>query len=218
MKALLVVDMQNDFMPGGALPVSQGNEIIPVINEIVHYPFDLVVATKDWHPADHACFYTNHAGKKAGDHINLGGLDQILWPEHCLQGTSGAEFAPGWDTTQVNKVIHKGTNPFIDSYSAFFDNGHRQSTELENYLREKGVNEVFIAGVATDYCVKFSVLDALQVGFKTFVIIDACRGIDLKKGDSENAILKMRQGGAIILSFKDLKRLLEESNKGHSML
>jgi nicotinamidase/pyrazinamidase len=217
-KALLLVDIQNDFLPGGALAVRNSDELIPLINEIIHYPFEIVVATKDWHPADHGSFASNHAGKQPGDHINLGGLDQILWPVHCVQGTRGAEFAPGWDTTEVNKVIYKGTDPLIDSYSIFYDNGHRKSTSLENYLREKGVNEICVVGLATDYCIKYSVLDALQLGFRPFVLVDACRGIDINPGDSERALAVMREGGAVLLSVKDLKGLLEVEKKGLQQL
>ncbi len=157
--------------------VKEGDAILPLINEMIHYPFDLVVATKDWHPLEHASFANNHKGKEVGNHINLGGLDQILWPAHCVQGTWGAEFAHGWETVKIDKVIYKGTDPFVDSYSAFYDNGHRRSTNLESYLREKGVDKLFVVGLATDYCVKFSVLDAMQLGFHAYVIVDACRGV-----------------------------------------
>ncbi len=213
-KALILVDIQNDFMPSGSLPVKNGDQILPLINEIVHYPFDLIIATKDWHPTDHGSFANNHEGKAVGEHINLGGLDQILWPVHCVQGTQGAEFSPGWDSTQVDKVIYKGTDPLIDSYSTFFDNGHRKSTGLEHYLREKGVKDVFFAGLATEYCVKYSVMDALQLGFRPYVILDACRGINIDPKDVEHSILSMRAGGAAFLSVKDLKSLLEAEKKG----
>jgi nicotinamidase/pyrazinamidase len=213
-KALILVDLQNDFMPGGALAVKTGDEIIPLINAIIHYPFDLIIATKDWHPPEHGSFANNHEGKVPGDHINLGGLDQVLWPIHCVQGTKGAEFAAGWDTTEVDKVVYKGTDPLIDSYSTFYDNGHRKSTGLENYLREKGVKDIFIAGLTTDYCVKYSVLDALQLGFRPYVILDACRGVNLNAKDSERSVAIMREGGAIILSVKDLRDLLEAERKG----
>lgn len=218
MKVLLLVDIQNDFLPGGALAVKNGDAILPIINEIVHYPFDLIVATKDWHPNDHGSFANNHEGKNLGDHINLGGLDQVLWPAHCVQGTWGSEFAPGWDSSTVDKVIYKGTNPLIDSYSAFYDNGHRQSTGLENYLREKGIKEIFIAGLTTDYCVKYTALDALELGFRPYVIADACQGVNLQPGDAEKAIQEMQTAGAILLSFKDLKDLLEAEDKGHQAL
>ena len=218
MRALLLVDLQNDFLPGGALAVKEGNAILPLINEMIHYPFDLIVATKDWHPHEHGSFAHNHEGKKPGDHINLGGLDQILWPAHCVQGTWGSEFASGWDTTIIDKVIYKGTDPLIDSYSTFYDNGHRKSTGLEDYLRDKGIKEIYIAGLATDYCVKYSALDALQLGFRPYIIVDACRGVNLQADDVEKALATMREGGAVLLSFKDLKGLLEAEDKGYQVL
>jgi nicotinamidase/pyrazinamidase len=203
MKALLIVDLQNDFLPGGALEVKSGEEIIPIINKLVHFPFDIIVATKDWHPSDHRSFANNHH-KKPGEHINLAGIDQILWPAHCIQGTKGSEFSKGWDTTCIDKVIYKGTDPMIDSYSTFFDNGHLKKTGLESYLKEKGVNEIYIAGLATDYCVKYSVLDSLQLGFITHVIIDACRGVNLHKDDSKEALQQMQRAGANLITFGDL--------------
>lgn len=213
-KALIVVDVQNDFVPGGSLGVPEGDLIIPLINELVHYPFDLIIATNDWHPQEHGSFATNHQGKKPGDHIQLGGLDQILWPPHCVQATWGAEFAPGWDTTQIDKIIYKGTDPLIDSYSIFYDNGHRKTTGLEIYLREKGVHEIYLAGLTTEYCIAYSVLDALQLGFRPYVILDACRGVNLQTGDTQKAIQKMEKAGAIILSFKEVKDLLDKDRKG----
>ncbi len=208
MKALLLIDIQNDFLPGGALAVEEGDRIIPIINEIIHYPFDLIIASKDWHPHDHMSFADNHEGKNVGDHIHLAGLDQILWPAHCVQGTIGSEFAPGWDTTQVDKVIYKGMDPLLDSYSVFYDNGHLHSTGLENYLKEKGVKEIYIAGLATDYCIKFSALDASELGFQVFVILDACRGVNLQPHDIEKACEKMRFAGAALISCRDLKNFL----------
>ncbi len=216
MKALIIVDIQHDFMPGGALAVPKGDEVIPVINELIHYPFDLIVASKDWHPFDHGSFASTH-GKKPGEHIQLAGLDQILWPVHCVQGTLGAEFAPGWDSTCLDKIVYKGTDVYIDSYSIFYDNGHRKSTGLELYLREKFVKDIFIAGLATDYCVKYSVLNALELGFHTYVITDACRGIDLQAGDSEEAFQMMYQGGAVLLSIKDLNDLLADEKRGQEL-
>lgn len=218
MKTLLLIDIQNDFLPGGALPVKEGEAILPIVNEIIHYPFDLIVATKDWHPTEHASFANNHEGKKPGDHINLGGIDQTLWPLHCVQGSWGSEFASGWDTTLVDKVVYKGTDPLIDSYSTFYDNGHRKSTGLENYLREKGVKEIFIAGLATDYCVKYSALDAIGLGFLPYIIVDACRGVDLNPNDSKKALTTLSEKGAMLISFKDLKGLLERKNKAQQLL
>lgn len=210
--------MQNDFLPGGALGIKKANEIIPLLNEVIRYPFDVIVASKDWHPADHGCFASNHEGKKQGDHINLGGLDQILWPVHCVQGSWGAEFAPNWDTTKIDKVIYKGTNPLIDSYSTFYDNGHGKSTGLENYLEDRGIKEIFILGLATDYCVKYSVLDALKLGFRVYVVADVCKGVNLQPEDSEKALALMHQWGAVLLSVKDLQDLLEGENKGLQVL
>ncbi len=202
-KALLLVDLQNDFMPGGALPVQHGNEIIPLVNQLIQGSFDLIVATKDWHPSDHGSFADNH-GKSPGEHVNLAGLDQILWPRHCVQGSHGSEFASGWNTTKIDQVIYKGIERDIDSYSTFFDNGHFRSTGLENYLKEKGIKDIYIAGLATDYCVKYSVLDALQLGFNTYVIIDACRGVNLKPNDSQEAFESMHKAGANLIWFKDV--------------
>lgn len=214
MKALLLVDLQNDFFPGGAFPVSHGDEIIPIIKEIVHYPFDLIVATKDWHPADHGSFANNHAGKKVGSHIHLAGIDQALWPAHCIQGTWGSEFAPGWDSTEIDKIVYKGTDSNIDSYSTFYDNSERRTTGLEIYLRDKSVKEIYVAGLATDYCVKYSVLDAIRLGFLPYVIVDACRGINLDKNDSHHALQVMQKAGAVLLPFHELRGLLDSQSKG----
>jgi nicotinamidase/pyrazinamidase len=212
MRALILVDLQNDFMPGGALAIPDGHRVIPLINEIIYYPFDLVIASKDWHPADHSSFADTH-GKQPGEHMQLAGLEQILWPTHCVQGTQGAEFAPGWNLLEIDKIIYKGTDPLIDSYSIFFDNGHRKSTGLEDYLKEKGIKDLFIAGLATDYCVKYSVLDALQLGFRPYVILEACRGINLKPEDTQHALQIMRNEGALLLSIADLKDQLKNDRQ-----
>lgn len=214
MKALLLVDLQNDFLPGGALPVLHGDEIIPIIQEIIHYPFDLIVATKDWHPSNHGSFANNHVDKKIGEHINLVGIDQVLWPAHCVQGTWGSEFAPGWESTEIDRVFYKGTDPNIDSYSIFYDNSERRTTGLENYLREKSIKEVYVAGLATDYCVKYSVLDAIRLGFQPYVIVDACRGINLDENDTHKALQVMQMAGAVLLPFRELRLLLESQSKG----
>ena len=203
-RALILVDLQNDFMPGGALPVPAGDEVVPLANALARGPFDFVVATQDWHPPDHASFAANHPGKKPGDVIELHGAPQILWPVHGVQGTPGAEFAPGFDTSGVERVFHKGTEPTIDSYSTFFDNLHRRSTGLADYLRQKGIDTVYLAGVATDYCVRYSALDARQLGLETFVILDACRGIDLEPGDIERAVEEMRAAGVHIVTSRDV--------------
>lgn len=194
MKALILVDIQNDFVPGGALPVAEGDQIVPVVNAL-QPKFELVVATQDWHPPNHGSFAANHPGTKPGDVIELHGLSQILWPVHCVQGTPGAEFVASLDLTRVEKVFHKGTDPGIDSYSGFFDNGHRKATGLGDYLKQRGVSEVYVAGLATDYCVKFTALDARQLEFDTYLVTDACRGVNLNPGDVERAVDEMRAAG-----------------------
>lgn len=204
MKALILVDIQNDFLPGGALAVPHGDEVIPVANRI-QPAFELIVATRDWHPADHGSFAASHPGRQPGDVIDLDGLRQILWPVHCVQHSRGAEFAPGLDASRIEHVFFKGTDPQIDSYSGFFDNGHRQSTGLGEYLQQQGVDAVYLAGLATDYCVKFSALDALRLGFDTFVIVDGCRGIDLLPGDMERALDETRGAGATLIMSESIQ-------------
>ena len=202
MKALILVDLQNDFCPGGALAVSEGDEVIPVANSL-QPKFELVVATQDWHPADHGSFATNHEGTKPGDVIDLDGLEQVLWPTHCVQGTPGAELHPELDRDRIARVFQKGTDPAVDSYSGFFDNGLRRATGLGDYLKEKGVAEVHVCGLATDYCVKFTALDAVRLGFKTFLIEDACRGVDLKPGDVGKAVAEMRGAGVKAVAARE---------------
>jgi nicotinamidase/pyrazinamidase len=199
MNCLILVDIQNDFVPGGALAVPQGDEIVPVVNRL-QPRFDLVVATQDWHPADHGSFAVNHPGRQPYDEIELAGLPQTLWPAHCVQGTRGADFVPGLDRSRWARVFVKGTDPKIDSYSGFFDNGHRQATGLGEYLREKGVTEVYVVGLATDYCVKSTVLDALQLGFRTWLIEDACRGVNVRPGDVAAAVEATKAAGAKIVT------------------
>jgi nicotinamidase/pyrazinamidase len=198
MRALLLIDVQNDFLPGGALGVAGGDEIIDPINRMLP-DYGMVLATQDWHPADHGSFAAQHPGWNVYDVIDLGGIPQTLWPVHCVQNTGGALFAPGLDTTRITRVFPKGLDPLIDSYSAFYDNGHRRETGLAGWLRERGVTTLDVCGLATDYCVKFSVLDALAEGFAVKVILPACRGVDLSKGDVERAIYEMRQAGATIV-------------------
>ncbi|MGA8165147.1 MAG: bifunctional nicotinamidase/pyrazinamidase [Waddliaceae bacterium] len=197
MTALIVIDVQNDFLSGGALPVKKGDRVISPINRLVRLPFDTIFASKDWHPPDHKSFALTH-GRKVGEHIMLKGLDQILWPVHCVRNTSGAEFADELDTSKFEKVVYKGTDKDIDSYSAFFDNGHLKSTGLADELKERDITEVYIAGLVTDYCVKYSVLDAVEQGFRTHVVVDACRAVNVEEGDSEKALDEMRAAGAIV--------------------
>ncbi|MDB6112233.1 MAG: isochorismatase hydrolase [Pedosphaera sp.] len=202
MKALILVDIQNDFLPGGALAVPEGDEVIPVANRL-QAAFPLVVATQDWHPANHGSFAVNHPGKKVFEKIELNGLPQTLGPVHCVQGTAGAELAAELQRGQVAKIFPKGTDAGIDSYSGLFDNGHRRSTELGEWLKAHGVTEVFVCGLATDYCVKFTALDA-QLGFKTYFIEDASRGVNLEPNDVKHAITEMGRAGIITVQSAGL--------------
>ncbi len=197
MNALILVDIQNDFLPGGALAVPRGDEVVPVANRLMEV-FPLVVATQDWHPENHGSFASNHR-KPVGTLAELGGLPQVLWPRHCVQNTGGAAFAPGLNAANIERIFPKGTDPEIDSYSGFFDNGHRKATGLGEYLKQKGVTHIFVLGLATDYCVKATALDARQLGFEVTLVVDGCRGVELKAGDSERAIEEMRQEGVRIV-------------------
>jgi len=197
MKTLLLIDIQNDFLPGGALAVPEGDLIVPVVNDLMPQ-FDLIVATQDWHPADHGSFAANHPGRSVFEQIELEGMPQTLWPVHCVQNTGGALFAPGLNTRSIAKVFPKGMNARIDSYSGFFDNGHRAATGMSEWLKSRGVTELSVVGLATDYCVKFTVLDALQEGFRLRVVAKACRGVNLVPGDVDRALADMREAGAVI--------------------
>ena len=193
--ALILVDLQVDFMPTGMLPVPDGDRVVPLANELMR-DYRTVVATQDWHPADHGSFAANHPWRKPGQVIKLDGLDQVLWPIHCVQGTWGAEFVDGLDVSRIDAVFRKGTEPGIDSYSGFYDNGHRKSTGLAEWLRDRGVTEVHVLGLALDYCVKFTVLDALREGFTVTLLREATRPVDLQPGDGERAVEAMREAGA----------------------
>jgi len=199
MEALILVDIQHDFLPGGALAVTDGDAVIPIANQLQSH-FDLVVATQDFHPENHQSFAANHPGKQIGNVIQLNGLDQVLWPNHCVQGSSGVEFASDLQMDKVAKVFPKGTDPEIDSYSGFFDNGHRKATGLGDYLKEHGVNRVVVVGLATDYCVKFTALDAKKLGFDTTVVPEATRAVNLQPQDFEKAIDEMAEAGVKIIS------------------
>ncbi len=194
MNALIIVDVQNDFCPGGALAVPAGDEVVAVANR-VQPAFDLVVATQDWHPQDHGSFAANHPGTSPGEVIDLHGLDQVLWPVHCVQGTTGAAFVDELSCERITRVFQKGTDATVDSYSGFFDNGHRRSTGLGDYLRKRGVDDVAVLGLATDYCVKFTALDAVGEGFSVTLIEDGCRGVELAPGDVDRAVAAMREAG-----------------------
>jgi len=203
MKTLILVDIQNDFLPGGALAVPEGDVIVPIVNHLLPR-FDLVVATQDWHPADHGSFAPNHAGKKPFENIELNGLPQTLWPVHCVQNTGGACFAPGLDTRRVARVFPKGIDPRVDSYSGFFDNGRRSSTGLAEWLKQQGARELWVCGLATDFCVKFTALDAVAEGFRVHLITDACRGIDLPEGSINAALAEMAAAGVQLVTSQDL--------------
>lgn len=204
MNALVIVDLQNDFLPGGALSVKEGDKIIPVVNKLLNMNFDHIIASKDWHPKDHCSFASVH-GREVGDVIEWRGIEQILWPTHCVQGSKGAELASGWDTSKVHHFFYKGTDKNIDSYSAFFDNGHRLSTGMEEYLKQEGVNNLYFAGLATDYCVKYSALDALTRGFNVYIIQDACRAVNRNLDDEAKALAEMKAAGAHLITSNALK-------------
>jgi len=176
---LLVVDVQNDFCPGGALAVPDGGAVIPVIHRIAPR-FEHIILTQDWHPPGHHSFACAHAWKSAFEQVRLSYGQQTLWPDHCVQGTPGAEFHPALDLKRAELILRKGFRPEIDSYSAFFENDRATPTGLNAYLRERGLRRVFLAGLAYDYCVGFSALDARRLGFPAAVVRDACRAIDLK--------------------------------------
>ncbi len=200
-KALVLVDIQRDFVPGGALPVPDGHKIVATVNGLEQL-FELVVATQDWHPVEHLSFASNHPGKRPGDRVTLDGIQQTLWPVHCVQDTLGAEFVPGLKLERITRVFRKGTDREIDSYSGFYDNGHRKATGLGDFLRGRNVAGVYLVGLATDYCVKYTALDAVALGFKTHLIEDACRGVNLQPGDAEKAIAEMKLAGVRILQSR----------------
>jgi nicotinamidase/pyrazinamidase len=203
MRALLLIDLQYDFCPGGALAVAHGDETIPVANRLMS-KFSTIIATQDWHPPEHGSFAVNHAGAKPYDLGELAGLPQVMWPAHCVQGTRGAELHDALDRNLITEVFRKGTDPAIDSYSGFFDNGHRKSTGLGDWLKARDVTDVVVLGLATDYCVKFTTLDARQLGFNVTVVADGCRGVNINAGDSEKAFAEMREAGATIVESASL--------------
>lgn len=196
-EALVVIDVQNDFCPGGALAVADGDAILPAVNALIAR-FDHVALTQDWHPAGHSSFASSHSGKAPFDSVTMPYGEQTLWPDHCIQGTPGAEFHPGLVWTKAELVIRKGYRTAIDSYSAFFENDHATPTGLAGYLRERGIDAVTLCGLATDFCVAFSALDAVAAGFKTTVVLEACRGIDLG-GSMAAQLEKMRQAGVTLV-------------------
>ena len=202
MNALIIVDVQNDFCPGGALAVPDGDAVIAVANRLQPY-FDRVVLTQDWHPSDHGSFAANHAERAPGEFIDLHGLQQILWPVHCVQGSPGAAFHVDLERSHVDHIVQKGNDRTVDSYSGFYDNGRRHSTGLSDWLRKEGVDTVAVLGLATDYCVRFTALDAASEGFETSLIEDGCRGVELQDGDCAAAIAELREAGVHIRNSKE---------------
>jgi nicotinamidase/pyrazinamidase len=205
MHALIVVDVQNDFVPGGSLPVPGGDAIIPLINELQD-SFRLVVATQDWHPLHHKSFASSHKGKKPFEMIKLHGLDQVLWPDHCVQGSKGAAFHADLHMNKVEAIFRKGTDPEIDSYSGFYDNGHKKPTGLAGYLRERKIQKVFVCGLAADYCVFYTAKDALKENIETYIIADATRAID--RSNFEKAKSELLADGGQVINSSDLHRFL----------
>ncbi len=203
MDTLIVVDIQNDFLPGGALAVPRGDEVVAIAAALMPR-FARVVATQDWHPRSHGSFAANHPGRAVGEVIELGGVAQVLWPVHCVQDTPGAAFAAGLAVDRFDRVARKGMDPAVDSYSGFFDNDHRRSTGLAEMLRELGARELTVLGLATDYCVKATVLDALRLGFSARLVVDGCRAVDREPGDGERAIAEMQAAGATLVTSAEL--------------
>lgn len=206
-RALLLVDIQNDFLPGGALAVAEGDAVVPVANRLMPV-FDCVIATQDWHPPRHKSFAAEHAGKQPFDTVVLDGLEQILWPVHCVQGTPGAGFASALDIAPIDHVVRKGSDECIDSYSAFYDNGRRKATGLTELLRDLGIDGVVVMGLAADVCVAYSVHDALAEGFTVQLVEDGVRGVDMATGDTARAIEAMRAAGATIIDSRTLRRTI----------
>jgi len=202
MEALILVDIQNDFIPTGTLSVPEGDQVVPVVNKIMD-KFKLIVATQDWHPPNHKSFAIHH-NKNPGEIIILNGIAQILWPVHCVQGSTGSEFSTELNSKRIAEVFRKGTDREVDSYSGFFDNNHKSDTGLGNYLKEQGVNEIYITGLALDVCVKYTALDANALGFRAKVVVDATRAVNINAGDSDRAIADMKAVGIEMVMSKDV--------------
>ena len=200
---LLIIDVQNDFCPGGSLAVEGGHEIIESINALSPL-FPFTTATRDWHPEGHVSFASSHAGRSVYDTVEAGGIEQVLWPDHCVAGTEGAELHPSLDLRSLNMIVHKGTKKGLDSYSAFFDNDHRFSTGLEGYLKALNIETVYLCGLALDYCVQFSALDCINLGFDTVVIEDATRAVDVPEGNRERSLSHMKNAGIRLIQSSEL--------------
>lgn len=202
MKALLVIDLQNDFCPGGALAVPDGDSIVPEVNKLINQ-FEIIIQTQDWHPIGHSSFASSHEGKNPYDTIEVDYGEQVLWPDHCVEGSLGAEFHPELNTMKTQVIIRKGFRKDVDSYSTFFENDQKTSTGLSGYLKTRGITDLYAVGLATDFCVKWSVLDGIAEGFNLFVVEDAVKGIDLD-GTLAQAWKEMKEKGAAIVTSKEL--------------
>lgn len=204
MKALIIVDIQNDFLKGGSLAVPDGNAIIPVINKILPV-FDILIYTKDWHPANHKSFASNHKEKNVYDVIDLKGISQVLWPDHCIQNTFGSEFHKDLIISGKNTYyIFKGTDPDVDSYSAFFDNKKIHDTGLNKLLKEKNIDEIYICGLSTDYCVKYTAIDAIELNYNTYIVADATKAVNINPDDYEKSLKELKNIGVKIIFSKNL--------------
>lgn len=198
MRALILVDLQYDFMPGGALAVARGDETVVIANRLLPH-FSIVAATQDWHPRDHKSFAANNPGKREYELGELAGMPQVMWPVHCVENTRGAELHADLDRSKITEVFRKGTDASIDSYSGFFDNGKKKATGLGDWLRARWISQVYVLGLATDYCVQATALDARELGFDVWLVEDGCRAVDLKPGDGDRAIAKLRGEGCAIV-------------------
>jgi nicotinamidase/pyrazinamidase len=195
---LLLIDLQNDFLPGGALAVPGGDQVISVANEMMR-DFDVVIASQDWHPSNHGSFVSQHPDRKVGDTFLWNGASQVVWPDHCVQGTYGAAFPPELDVSKISQLVTKGEDPNVDSYSAFFDNAKMRATRLHVLLRSLGVEAIHMMGLATDYCVRATALDALELGYRVTLHTKGCRGVDIRQGNCVKAIEEMTNKGAVVL-------------------
>ncbi|MFH0726718.1 MAG: bifunctional nicotinamidase/pyrazinamidase [Pseudomonadota bacterium] len=202
-KALLVVDVQNDFCPGGALAIPAGDTVVPIINKIQPV-YDTIIATQDWHPLNHVSFAANHPDKNVYDVIPINDMSQVLWPVHCVSGTMGADFHSALETQRFRLILRKGMNPGLDSYSVFLENDKKTRTGLDGYLRSLEIKKIFLCGLATDYCVFYSARDAVSFGFETEVVIDACRGVDVPAGNIDEAVRQMKNIGVTFISSTEL--------------
>ncbi|MEM7180520.1 MAG: bifunctional nicotinamidase/pyrazinamidase [Spirochaetota bacterium] len=197
-KCLVLVDIQNDFLEGGNLAVPHANEVISIANQMID-SFDFVISTQDWHPANHGSFASQHPGKNPGELIELYGLQQVLWPDHCVQGSFGAEFHKDLNTNKIEKIFPKGQDKTVDSYSGFFDNGKKLATGMGEYLQAQSVTDIYVMGLALDYCVKFTAVDAKDLDLNVHLLLDGCRAVNLQAGDDEKAVKEMQSYGIRIL-------------------